>query len=169
MVPEPAAVTSAPTDFADLLRRLLSGAVECILVGGVAANLRGSVRATYDVDFVYRRSHENLERIVHVLAPIHPYKRGAPPGLPFIFDVETLRRGMNFTLSTTSGDIDLRGEVAGIGTYDALLPLSDTVQTFGFACRCATVEALIRMKRAAGRPKDLEAIAELEALREQGA
>jgi hypothetical protein len=148
---------------------LLAGAVDCILVGGVAANLRGSARATYDVDFVYQRSYENLERIVNALAPIHPYLRGAPPGLPFVLDLETLRRGLNFTLSTTSGDIDLLGEVVGIGTYDALLPLSDIVQTFGFPCRCATVEALIRMKRAAGRPKDLEAVAELEALREEGA
>lgn len=93
--------------------------------------------------------------------------RGAPPGLPFTFDVDTLRRGLNFTLTTSIGDIDLLGEVTGGGTYDDLLPASEEVPLLGLTCRCATLEALIRMKRAAGRPKDLEAIAELEALRDE--
>ena len=156
-----------PTDFAGLLRSLLAADVEFILIGGLAGNVHGSARATYDVDVVYRRTPENLARIVTALAPLRPYLRGAPPGLPFTFDVETLRRGLNFTLITTSGDIDLLGEAAGVGAYDALLPVSELVSLFGLSCRCATLEALIRMKRAAGRPKDLEAIAELEALREE--
>jgi hypothetical protein len=77
------------------------------------------------------------------------------------------RGGLNFTLTTASGDIDLLGEVTGAGTYDTLLPDSEAVPLLGLTCRCATIDALIRMKRAAGRPKDLEALAELEALREE--
>jgi hypothetical protein len=155
------------TDFAGLLRRLSAAGVEFILVGGVAGNVHGSARATFDIDVVYRRSPENLGRLVDVLRPIEPYLRGAPPGLPFAFDVETLRRGLNFTLTTTLGDIDLLGEVAGGGGYDDLRPMSEPVDLFGGSCRCVTLPTLIRLKRAAGRPKDLEAIAELEALREE--
>lgn len=158
---------TGPTDFAALLQRLLSTQVEFILVGGVAGNVHGSARATYDIDALYRRSADNLARLVRALAPLDPYLRGAPPGLPFTFDLDTLRRGLNFTLTTSSGDIDLLGEVTGGGTYDELLPASEEVMLFGLSCRCATLEALIRMKRAAGRPKDLEALAELEALREE--
>lgn len=158
---------NAATDFAALLRRLLSARVEFILVGGVAGNVHGLARATYDIDVLYRRSADNLARIVEALAPLEPYLRGAPPGLPFTFDIDTLRRGLNFTLTTSSGDIDLLGDVTGGGTYDDLLPASEEVPLFGLACRCATLEALIRMKRAAGRPKDLEALAELEALRDE--
>lgn len=158
---------TAPTDFAALLQRLLSTHVEFILIGGVAANVHGSARATYDIDVLYRRSADNLARLVEALAPLDPYLRGAPPGLPFTFDVDTLRRGLNFTLTTSCGDIDLLGEVTGGGTYDDLLPASEDVPLFGLACRCATLEALIRMKRAAGRPKDFEALAELEALRDE--
>jgi predicted nucleotidyltransferase len=158
---------TAPTDFAALLRRLLSAHVEFILIGGVAANVHGSARATYDIDVVYRRSADNLARIVAALAPLEPYLRGAPPGLPFTLDAGTLRRGVNFTLTTSSGEIDLLGEVTGGGTYDDLLAASEEVPLFGLNCRCATLEALIRMKRAAGRPKDFEALAELEALREE--
>ena len=160
---------TAPTDFAALLRRLLSAHVEFILIGGVAGNVHGLARATYDIDVLYRRSADNLARIVEALAPLEPYLRGAPAGLPFTFDIDTLRRGLNFTLTTSSGDINLLGDVIGGGTYDDLLPASEAVPLFGLSCRCATLEALIRMKRAAGRPKDLEALAELEALRDERA
>ena len=155
---------SAPTDFSALLRCLLDASVDFILVGGVAGNVHGAARATYDIDVVYGRSRENLERLIGALAPHRPYLRGAPPGLPFSFDVNTLRRGLNFTLTTSLGDIDLLGEVTGGGTYEALVPSSEMFELWGTWCRCVTLQTLIQLKRAAGRPKDLEAIAELEAL-----
>ncbi len=158
---------NGPTDFAGLIRRLLEGAVDFILVGGVAGNVHGSARATFDVDVVYGRAHDNLDRIVRTLGPLNPYLRGAPPDLPFVFDVDTLRRGLNFTLTTSLGDLDLLGEVAGGGTYEALLPQSENVPLFGMSCRCVSLPTLIALKRAAGRGKDREAIAELEALREE--
>jgi hypothetical protein len=65
-------------DFSNLLRTLLDAEVEFILVGGVAGVLHGAARATYDVDVVYRRSPENLSRLVKALAPHAPYLRGAP-------------------------------------------------------------------------------------------
>jgi predicted nucleotidyltransferase len=154
-----------PIDFAKLLRVLFDNAVDFILVGGVAGAMHGAARATYDVDVVYRRSPENLSRLVVALAPHDPYLRGAPAGLPFAFDVQTLRQGLNFTLTTALGDIDLLGEVAGGGRYEDLLPHSQSIPLLGATCQCVTLDGLIRLKRAAGRPKDLEAIAELEALR----
>ena len=160
---------SGPTDFAGLLRSLIDGAVDFILVGGVAGNVHGSARATYDVDVVYGRSDDNLDRLVRALGPLNPYLRGAPAGLPFVFDVDTLRRGLNFTLTTSLGDLDLLGEVTGGGTYEELLLLSESVPVFGESCRCVSLPGLLRLKRAAGRPKDLEAIAELEALLEERA
>ena len=78
-----------------------------------------------------------------------------------------MRAGLNFTLTTSLGDIDLLGEITGGGTYDDLCAETIVVSLFGLACRCLTLDALIRAKRAAGRPKDLEVIAELEAIREE--
>jgi hypothetical protein len=95
------------------------------------------------------------------------YLRGAPPGLPFRWDGETVRRGLNFTLTTSFGDLDLLGEITGGGGYEALLPVSTLVAAFGVEVRCLNLEPLIHVKRAAGRPKDLEAIAELQALLEE--
>ena len=73
------------TDFATLLRLLADAGVRFIIVGGAAATAHGSARLTQDLGVVYERSRENLERLVHALAPYDPYLRGAPPGLPFVF------------------------------------------------------------------------------------
>ena len=154
-------------DFDTAFRALSSVGVEFIVVGGTAATIHGSARLTRDLDIVYRRTPDNLRRLLAALSPHHPYLRGAPPGLPFRWDEDTLKRGLNFTLTTSLGDIDLLGEVAGGGTYDELLPHCTAVKVFGAECLCPNLETLIRLKRAAGRPKDLEAVAELEMLREE--
>jgi predicted nucleotidyltransferase len=155
------------TDFRGLLRALSGAGVEYVLVGGVAATAHGSSRLTLDVDLVYRRSPDNMERLVDALVPLHPYLRGARPGLPFRWDARTLRQGLNFTLTTDLGDIDLLGEIVGGGSYENLAARTMVIRVFGIECRCLDLDTLIQVKRAAGRPKDLEVIAELEAIREE--
>lgn len=155
------------TDFKALLRALTEGGVEFILIGGAAATVHGSSRLTRDVDVVYRRTRDNIARLVAALLPYQPYLRGAPPGLPFRWDVATIERGLNFTLVTQLGDLDVLGEIVGGGGYDALLSSTSRIRAFDVECRCLDLDCLIEVKRAAGRPKDLEAIAELEAIREE--
>ena len=155
------------TDFRGLLRGLLAARVDFIVVGGVACNVHGSARATFDVDVVYARTTDNIDRLVNALSGLSPYLRGAPPGLPFAFDARTVRAGLNFTLITSLGDLDLLGEIAGGGSYERLLPETIDVDLFGFRCRCVKLGKLIELKRAAGRAKDLEVIAELEAIAEE--
>lgn len=154
-------------DFAHLLRLLSEHEVRFIIVGGAAATAHGAARLTQDLDLVYERSDANLARLVTALGPHEPYLRGAPAGLPFSFDEATLRRGLNFTLTCKLGDLDLLGEIVGGGSYEALEAHSVPLEVFGVRCLCLGLEKLIEVKRAAGRPKDLEAIAELEVLREE--
>ena len=151
-------------DFATVLGAFEDAGVDSIVVGGLAATVHGSARLTQDVDFVYSREPRNIERLALALQPHSPYLRGAPPGLPFEWTAATIARGLNFTLTTAIGDIDLLGEIAGGGDYHALLPHTIEVEIFGHRCRCLDLPALIRAKRASGRPKDLEALAELEAI-----
>jgi predicted nucleotidyltransferase len=154
------------TRFEKILHQLHAHRVEFILIGGMAARVWGSSRLTDDIDIVYRRTLQNMERLIAALAPYQPYLRGAPPGLPFQWEVDTLRRGLNFKLITQLGSIDLFGEVAGGGTYEQLLPFTVELKVGDIPFRCVNLSKLIELKRAAGRPRDLEAIAELEMLSE---
>ncbi len=154
------------TDFPALLRALGDAGVDFIIVGGAAATAHGSARLTQDLDVVYGRAPDNLRRLVEALAPHEPYLRGAPPDLPFQLDEETLRRGLNFTLTSKLGDIDLLGEIVGGGGFDDLLPETIEIELFGVRCRCLGLRKLIEVKRAAGRPKDFEVLAELAAILE---
>lgn len=155
------------TDFKRLFDTLRKAGVEYILIGGVAATVHGSSRLTQDVDICYARTDANLDRLVRALRALKPYLRGAPRGLPFEWSARTLRSGLNFTLTTSAGDIDLLGEVTGGGGYDDLIGHTIDVILFSHRTKCLDLEWLIATKRAAGRPRDLEAIAELEALREE--
>lgn len=155
------------TDFKLLLRALVDNGVDFILVGGLAAAAHGSSRDTRDVDVVYRRTTENIQRLARALQPLSPYLRGAPPGLPFAWDARSIERGLNFTLSTSAGAIDTLGEIIGGGGYEQLLPYTIKLEILGLTCLCLNLDRLIHVKRAAGRPKDFEAIAELENLRDE--
>src|SRR5262249_6347018 len=100
-----------------ILPRLVNYQVEFVIVGGVAATVHGSSYITDDLDICYARHQANREKLAACLKDLHPHLRGAPIGLPFLWDAETIRRGLNFTLSTDLGDVDLLGDVAGIGAY----------------------------------------------------
>lgn len=141
--------------------------VDFIIIGGVAARAHGSARVTQDVDVCYARSTGNLERLVLALKSLKPYLRGVPPGLPFEWSVATLRAGLNFTLTTTAGDIDLLGEVTGGGSYEDLEHHTIRVRIYDRETLVLDLPWLIRTKRAAGKPRDLEAVAELMAIMEE--
>jgi hypothetical protein len=154
-------------DIESTFRVLAGGRVEFIVVGGVAARAHGSARLTNDLDIVYRRTPDNIERLAAALSPHGPYLRGAPSGLPFRWDAATIHRGLNFTLTTNLGDLDVLGEITGGGDYDQLLGGTAVIAVFGVEVRCLDLDTLIHVKRATGRVRDLEVLAELEALREE--
>jgi hypothetical protein len=149
----------------ELLQRLADHQVRFVVIGGVALIARGVQRSTEDLDIAYARDRENLERLARALAPLHPRLRGVPAGLPFVLDVPSLRSGLNFTLDTDLGPLDLLGEVPGLGTYDRVDAASDELEIAGASMLVLTLEGLERSKRAAGRPKDLVDLGYLAALR----
>lgn len=155
------------TDFPMVLRTLTEARIDFIAVGAIAAIAHGIILTTEDVDVVYARTPENLQRIVSALTPFQAYLRGAPPGLPFRLDERVLRNGLNFTFATTLGNVDLLGEVSGGGSFEQLLPYAEMKSAFGVQFFCVGLDKLIVLKRAAGRAKDFEMVARLEAARQE--
>ena len=76
---------------------------------------------------------------------------------------EALRSGLNFTLRTEAGDIDLLGEVTGVGQYEEAARGAIPMELFGRRILVVSLDVLERSKRAVGRAKDL---LDLEAIRE---
>jgi hypothetical protein len=112
------------------------------------------------------RDSSNLKRLSEALQSVNARLRNAPEGLRFILDAETLKRGLNFTFNTDIGDLDLLGEIRGVGVYNDVLDGSVTFELFGHQYAVIDIGKLIVAKRAAGRPKDLIALPELEAIQE---
>jgi hypothetical protein len=153
------------TNFEAALKVLADGGVNFVVVGAYAAVAQGFSQLTRDLDICYERTPQNMKRLAAALAPHHPRLRGAPEGLPFLLDHLTLSQGMNFTLQTDLGDIDLLGELSGLGQFPEVARDAVLTPLFGGFYRMASLDAIIRSKRAAGRGKDLNALPELEALK----
>ncbi len=156
-------------DFEKLLAALRAERVAFVIVGGVALVLRGAGRVTRDLDLCYDREPHNLEGLARSLAPHHPRLRGAPAELPFLWDARTLASGLNFTLTTDLGDLDLLGEVLGVGGYREVLAASSSLELLGHGVPVLDLDGLERSKRAAGRAKDLVDLAEIAEIRRQRA
>jgi hypothetical protein len=128
--------------------------VEFIIVGGQAEALMGSARVTYDVDFCYRRTPENLERLATALLTLHLTLRGAPPDLKFRVDAQALALGQNYTFEV-DGEyaLDLLSYLEPLGTYEDVLPQTETVTIAGHTVRVIGLDDLIRIKKHLGRPR----------------
>jgi hypothetical protein len=154
-----------PTDFQRLIDSLVNQSVEFVIIGGVALVLHGSSRVTQDLDICYSRTPENLDRLATALGPFRPTLRGAPPGLPFTLDSRALHSGLNFTLSADPGDIDILGEVPGVGGYDQIASDAVPMDVYGHRVLVMSLSALEKAKRTAGRLKDLSDLDEIQQIR----
>ncbi len=152
-------------DVAGIISHLIAHRVEFVVIGGQAMRAQGATYITEDLDVCYRRTPQNIAALSAAFAPLHPYMRGAPPGLPFHFDAPTIQAGLNFTLQTDLGDVDVLGEVSGLGNYERVCAHSDELTVFGSKVRVLSLDGLIAAKKAAGRNKDRAHILELEELK----
>ncbi|GAT31911.1 hypothetical protein TSACC_2306 [Terrimicrobium sacchariphilum] len=129
--------------------------------------MHGSALMTRDVDVVCALDAENLVRIHTALDKLHPVHRMTPAKLPFTRD-QAMSGGLKYLYLTTDwGQLDCLGEVKGVGDYKACLGSSEILEIDGQSMHVLSIDALIQAKRAMGRPRDLHAVLELEAIRDQ--
>jgi hypothetical protein len=141
--------------------------VEFITVGGYATMLHGSALMTQDVDVACRMTRENLLRLEAALKNLHPVHRQTPQKIPLDFTQQSPEGWKNIYLRTDWGQLDCLGEIKGIGDFDAVLAHSEEMDLGdGLLIQILTLDALIEAKKAVGRPRDIHAVHELEAIRE---
>lgn len=151
-----------PVDYGQVIRSFKKHEVEFIIIGASAAIAQGAPIGTIDLDLGYRRTRENIRRLVAALKPFHPRLRGVDDSLPFSFGVDAIRKGCNFTFVTDAGDLDLLGHITGLGDYDAMTANAISLPMFGRSVLVMALEDVIASKRAAGRAKDKAALPVLE-------
>jgi hypothetical protein len=164
MTPEP--LPPKPPDLRALLTPLLNHGVDFVMVGGMAGLSHGSGYPSYDLDVVYARDRQNIQRLVEALREIGVRLRGAPADLPFQLDARTIENGSNFTFITPYGDFDILGHADGMPDYAKLRSDSSVRDILGLEVRVASIEHLIAMKSTANRPKDQRAVEEYIGLAE---
>jgi hypothetical protein len=147
-----------------MLQGLVEADVEFVVIGGVAARAHGSPRITEDLDICYSTATGNLDRLAELLAAWNAYPRGVEPGLPFIVDRRTLTTNPILTLTTDEGALDLFDIVEGVGDFTAARRSSIDVDGGDVSFLALDLPGLVKAKKAAGRPKDLDQLPELEAL-----
>jgi hypothetical protein len=161
-------MSSHPFDPIVAARTLLKHGVRFVVIGGFAGRLWGSPAVTNDLDICYARDRENLVRLAAALKELKARLRGVGEEVPFRLDARTLEAGDHFTFETRAGNLDVLGFPAGSGGFDRLVRTSAELEIDkGLRVRVASVEDLIQMKRAAGRPKDLIEVEILSALRDE--
>jgi predicted nucleotidyltransferase len=161
-------VSSHPFDPLLAVRTLQKHGVRFVVIGGFASRLWGSPTLTNDLDLCYARDQANLVRLATALKELEASLRGAPSDLPFLLDARTLEAGDHFTFETLAGNLDVLGLPAGVGGFDPLLRNATEMEIArGLRLPVASLDDLITMKRAAGRPKDLIEVEILSALREE--
>ena len=155
-----------------LLSRLAAARVDYVVVGGFAGLMHGMTLPTRDLDICCATDTGNLDRLGQMLVDLGARLRGVAADIPFVPDGRTLRRTQILTLDTSAGPLDLLVDPSGSPGYAALSDRALRVEWADTTIKVASLEHLIAMKRAAGRPKDLLALEELQAiqriLRERG-
>lgn len=150
------------------LRVLRDHDVRFVIIGGIAGVLLGSPSLTFDLDICYARDRTNLEALAGALRKLKATLRGAPPSIPFLLDATTLQMGDSFTFDTISGSLDCLGTPSGTTGYaDLSRNAIEMVVDGDLHVMVVSIDDLIRMKRAAGRPRDLLAVEILSALKEE--
>jgi predicted nucleotidyltransferase len=155
-----------PLRLRELLERLAEADIRFVLVGGLAVNAWGYLRATRDIDLVPDRSPENLTKLNEVLGAlggkVEVDGRLLSPDATSIF----LKAGDRMLVATDLGQIDILQGLPQIPTFAELDAKAATVDLEGLSVRVCSLEHLIAMKRASERPRDRDDLEALEAARE---
>jgi hypothetical protein len=153
-----------------ILHVLVDHEVRFVIIGGFGAGLQGSPALTGDLDICYDRRTDNLDHLAAALADLHATLRVAnqEEGVPFPLDVLALTHGDSFTLWTDLGPFDIMATPSGTDGYDDLFPDAQEFDVGeGLMVSAASIDDLIRMKRASGREKDAAHIAALQVVQQQ--
>jgi hypothetical protein len=151
-----------------LLKSLLEAQLDFVIIGGVAAVLHGSTLLTRDLDICVPLGSGSFLALQKALEGLHPRVRAGAGLIPLDLDESRAASLKNLYITTDEGQLDCLGLVAGVGDFAAVRQESLEIRISGHQCRVLSIDALIRAKKATGRPHDLRTVVQLKAIKERG-
>jgi hypothetical protein len=151
-------VDAAPF-LAEVARALRTARLEAVLIGNAAAALQGAPVTTVDFDFMFRRTSRNLQKLKQfarelqatILRPYYPVSD--------MFRVVREHDGLQ---------VDFMATIHGVRSFEGLRDRAQSVEFGDASLMVASLDDIIRSKKAARRPRDLAVLDTLERAREEG-
>jgi len=153
------------SDQLNLLRRLTDAGIDFVIVGGYAGVVHGCTYVTQDIDICCLFAPANLLALQKALADLHPVHRMTPGRRPLNLTAADAAQFTNLYLDTDLGRLDCLSTIAGLGDYDQVKRTSERIEVEGMHLQVLTLDALIQAKTAMRRPRDQEALRQLQALK----
>jgi len=153
------------SDFMNLLERLVHGGVDFVIVGGFAGVVHGCTYVTQDVDICCDFCAANLLALQAALCDVHPVHRMTPERKELELTEENCGQLKNLYLDTDIGQLDCVSFIDGVGDYSQVRQASEVVEVQDMQIRTLGLDALIKAKKAMNRPRDREAVVQLEAIK----
>jgi hypothetical protein len=149
----------------NLLEHLVKAGVDFVIVGGFAGVVHGCTYVTQDIDICCNFSADNLLALQKGISDLHPVHRMTPNRKKLKLTKQTCGQFKNLYLDTNIGQLDCLSFIDGIGDYQQVKLSSKVVEVENIQIRVLSVDALIESKKAMNRPRDKEAILQLEAIK----
>lgn len=152
--------------FLEIIERLTKSGVKFVLVGGFAGVVHGCTYVTQDIDICCDFSAANLLALQEALKDLHPVHRMTPQRLKLKLTTESCARFKNLYLDTDIGQVDCFASIQGLGSYKEVERSSEIRDLGGrLRIRVLTIDSLIKARNAMNRPRDREALLQLEAIK----
>jgi len=152
-------------NFRDLLTRLVETKVDFVLVGGFAGVVHGCSCVTQDIDICCDFSPGNLLALQKAVSNLHPVHRMTPGRKRLNLTEQTCSQFKNLYLDTDIGQLDCLSFIDGLGDYQTVKQASELIKIKDLPLRILSLDGLIKAKKAMNRPRDRQAIFELEAIK----
>jgi predicted nucleotidyltransferase len=152
----------------ELLGRLAEAEIRFVLVGGLAVNAWGYLRATRDVDVVPDPASKNLEKLNALLEELGGRVDVGGRLLDSAAISTFLRTGDRTLVVTELGRVDVLQGLPQVPTFDILDAAASDVDIEGLTVRVCSLEHLLAMKQASERPRDRDDLEALEAAQDPG-